>query len=342
MTKKTSTASTSGPILEVNDLKVYFDTEEGEVKALENVSYQIQRGQVLGMVGETGSGKSVSAYTVMGLLPKPPGKILKGSVKFKGEEILGLPDKRMRKIRGNDLAMIFQEPMTSLNPVFTIGDQMQDVLQAHNDWDKPKATEQAIDALKAVRMKDPEMVLKKFPHELSGGMRQRVMIAMALSCDPELLVADEPTTALDVTIQAQILGLLKEMQKNFHLSVLLITHNLGVVAQNCDAICVMYAGNIVEYGTSEQIFHRPVHPYTRGLIKAIPPVEGESTHLNIIPGVVPNLIHPPEGCRFHPRCERAKKGKCDSQVPSMADVENDSGHRVNCFFPYLPEDGGVA
>ena len=324
-------------ILSVENLKVHFDTEEGEVKAIENVSYRIRTNEVLGIVGETGSGKSVSAYSVMGLVPQPPGKILKGKVMFKGKDLLKMSEKEMLKIRGDEIAMIFQEPMTSLNPVFTIEEQMVDILIAHGT-PKKDAKSKAVESLEKVRMPDPNLVLKKYPHELSGGMRQRVMIAMALSCDPELLIADEPTTALDVTIQAQILGLLKDMQQKLNLSVLLITHNLGVVAQNCDSIAVMYAGNIVEYGSAEQVFERGIHPYTRGLLKAIPPLDDRIVkNLNVIPGVVPNLITPPSGCRFHPRCERAIKGKCDMEIPTLQELELDPGHKVACFNPY----GGI-
>ncbi len=320
-------------ILSVKNLKVHFDTEEGEVKAIEDVNFDVKRNEVLGIVGETGSGKSVSAYSIMRLIPQPPGRIVSGSVMFKGRDLLRITEDEMRKVRGNEIAMIFQEPMTSLNPVFTISQQMVDILLAHGS-SKREAKAKSLEALKMVRMPDAELVLQKYPHELSGGMRQRVMIAMALSCEPELLIADEPTTALDVTVQAQILELLKEMQMKYNLSVLLITHNLGVVAQNCDSIAVMYAGNIVEYGSAEQIFERGIHPYTKGLMKAIPPLESRVKRLNVIPGVVPNLISPPTGCRFHPRCERALSGKCDVEKPELREMDSDKGHMVACFNPY--------
>lgn len=323
----------SDTILSVKDLKIHFDTEEGEVKAIENVSYELKTNEVLGIVGETGSGKSVSAYAIMGLIPHPPGKILKGEILFRGRDLLKMKKDEIRKIRGNDIAMIFQEPMTSLNPVFTIGEQMIDILKAHG-FSKKEAKIKSMQALKKVRMPDPELVLKKYPHELSGGMRQRVMIAMALSCEPTLLIADEPTTALDVTVQAQVLKLLKQMQQDYNLSVLLITHNLGVVAQNCDSIAVMYAGNIVEYGSADQIFENALHPYTKGLLRAIPPLESETESLNVIPGSVPNLLFPPSGCRFHPRCEKALKGKCDVEIPTLKEVKSDPGHKVACFNPY--------
>jgi len=318
-------------ILDVRNLKVYFDTEAGVVKALEDVSYTVYKGEVLGLVGETGSGKSISSHTVMGLIPQPPGKILQGQVIFEGEDLLKKSKKEMREIRGTKITMIFQEPMTSLNPVFTIEEQMMDVLLAHNGLTKSQAKEKIIESLYKVRLQDPDIVLKKYPHQLSGGMRQRIMIAMALSCNPSLLIADEPTTALDVTIQNQILGLLKEAQKEYGLSVLLITHDLGIVAQICDHVAVMYAGYIVEYGTINQIFENPLHPYTKGLLSAIPPIKGEAKRLRVVRGQVPDLIHPPSGCRFHPRCDNFIEGKCDVQIPQMREVED--GHMVACFNP---------
>jgi len=321
-------------ILRVKNLKISFYTEEGEVKALENVGFECRKGEVLGLVGETGSGKSVSAYAVMGLIPSPPGKILEGEIEFMGQNLLKLAPKGMRKIRGQFLTMIFQEPMTSLNPVFTVEEQMLDILLEHNPYTKANGRLIALDSLKKVRMQDPEMILKKYPHELSGGMRQRVMIAMALACNPRLLIADEPTTALDVTIQAQILALLKEMQAQMNLSILLITHNLGVVAQNCDRIAVMYAGSIVEIGSATEIFAKASHPYTQGLLKAIPSMEERNESLNVIPGSVPNLIYPPSGCRFHPRCDRFVSGLCDLQPPSLTPIGQNPEHQAACYHPY--------
>jgi oligopeptide/dipeptide ABC transporter ATP-binding protein len=320
-------------ILEVKNLKIYFDTEAGVVKALENVSYSIYRGEILGVVGETGSGKSISSQAIMGLIPQPPGKILDGQIIFEGEDLLKKTKRELREIRGTKIAMIFQEPMTSLNPVFTVEEQMMDVLLAHDGLTKSQAKEKIIDALHKVRLQDPDIVLKKYPHQLSGGMRQRIMIAMALSCNPSLLIADEPTTALDVTIQNQILGLLKEAQKSYGLSVLLITHDLGIVAQVCDHVAVMYAGYVVEYGTINQIFSNPLHPYTQGLLSAIPPIKGETKRLRVIKGQVPDLIHPPTGCRFHPRCDYFEKGLCDVEMPRLEEFKEDDEHFVACFNP---------
>ena len=325
--------SNNEKILEVKNLKVYFDTEAGMVKALEDVSYTIYKGEVLGLVGETGSGKSISSQAIMGLIPQPPGKILGGQVLFEEEDLLKKSKKELREIRGTKIAMIFQEPMTSLNPVFTIEQQMMDVLMAHNGLTKAQAKEKILDALNKVRLQDPDIILKKYPHQLSGGMRQRIMIAMALSCNPSLLIADEPTTALDVTIQNQILGLLKDAQKNYGLSVLLITHDLGIVAQMCDHVAVMYAGYIVEYGTINQIFGNPLHPYTKGLLSAIPPIKGNAKRLRVIRGQVPDLIHPPSGCRFHPRCDNFIEGVCNVEVPRFKEIKGDPGHTVACLNP---------
>jgi len=319
-------------ILDVKNLVVEFDTEEGIVKALNGVSFSLKKGEILGIVGETGCGKSVTVYTVLKLLPMPPARVVSGEVIYKGRDLLKLSEEELRKIRGKEIAMIFQEPMTSLNPVFTVGKQLMDVILLHRKVSKEEAREIALKALEDVRMQDPELIMKKYPHELSGGMRQRVMIAMALSCNPEILIADEPTTALDVTIQAQILGIIKEMQSKHGMSVIFITHDLGVVAQLCDGVVVMYAGTVVEMASIDTIFKNPVHPYTRGLLESIPKMDKKQEKLRSIPGIVPNLVSPPPGCRYHPRCERFLKGLCDKEAPKLLEVEKD--HFVACHNPY--------
>uniref|UniRef100_A0A7C4VSU8 ABC transporter ATP-binding protein n=1 Tax=Fervidobacterium thailandense TaxID=1008305 RepID=A0A7C4VSU8_9BACT len=320
-------------LLEIRNLKVYFNTEEGIVKALEDVNLEIDKGEILGLVGETGCGKSVTVLTVLRLLSNA--STISGQVLFEGQDLLKLSEKEMLKIRGKEITMIFQEPMTSLNPVFTVGQQLMDVIQLHMNLDKKRALERAIEVLKLVKLPDPDYIVNKYPHELSGGMRQRVMIAMAISCEPKLIIADEPTTALDVTIQAQILGILKHLKEQLGVSILIITHNLGVVAQICDRVAVMYSGYVIETGTVAEIFQHAVHPYTRGLLKAIPPIEEKVERLNVIPGNVPNLITPPSGCRFHPRCERYKDGVCNAQAPSLRQLTET--HTYMCYNPYLPE-----
>ena len=319
-------------ILDVRNLFVEFDTEEGIVKALNGVSFSLKKGEILGIVGETGCGKSVTVYTVLKLLPMPPARIVSGEVIYKGKDLLKLDEEELRKIRGKEIAMIFQEPMTSLNPVFTVGKQLMDVILLHRKVSREEAKEIALKALEDVKMQDPELIMKKYPHELSGGMRQRVMIAMALSCKPEILIADEPTTALDVTIQAQILAIIKEMQSKHDMSVIFITHDLGVVAQLCDRVVVMYAGTVVETAPIDIIFKNPVHPYTRGLLESIPKMDKKQEKLRSIPGMVPNLVSPPPGCRYHPRCERFLKGLCDKEAPKLLEVEKD--HFVACYNPY--------
>jgi peptide/nickel transport system ATP-binding protein len=300
------------------------------------------------LIGETGCGKSVTALSVMRLIPQPPGKIVKGTILFKGEDLLKKTEKEMQKIRGNEISMIFQEPMTALNPVYSVGQQIAEVIILHEDfpdinkkvafyniWKKRKikkaiqkrAFERAINALDMVKISDPEKVAKQYPHELSGGMRQRVMIAMMLACNPDLLIADEPTTALDVTVQAQILDLMKDLQKSKGTAIWMITHNLGIIAEMCDRVGVMYAGYIVEIGTTQKIFNNPDHPYTRGLMRAIPKITDQRKRLDIIPGTVPNLIEPPSGCRFHPRC-RYCTDICKECNPPLTEVEKD--HRVAC------------
>lgn len=315
-------------LLKVRGLKTYFYTYEGVVKALEGINLDIYKGESLGLVGETGCGKSVTALSIMRLIQWPPGKIIDGEIHFDGKDLLKISEEEMRKIRGAEISMIFQEPMSSLNPVFTIGSQIMEAITLHQNVNKKEAEEKAIEMLNLVRMPDPEKVMKQYPHELSGGMQQRAMIAMALSCRPSLLIADEPTTALDVTVQAQILDVIQRVNKELDSSMLLITHDLGVVAQICDRVAVMYAGYIVEIGTVKQIFKNPQHPYTKGLMNAIPKIHVKTKRLEVIRGVVPNLITPPSGCRFHPRCDHAMD-VCKKKVPPVTKVEE--GHYVACF-----------
>lgn len=316
-------------LLKIENLRLYFDTEEGTVKAIENVNLTITKGEIVGVVGETGSGKSITAMSILKLIPTPPARYLGGKIWFDGQEISTLSEEQMAQIRGKKISMIFQEPMTSLNPTFTIGEQICDVIVTHTNISKQEAVSKAIETFRLVRMQDPETLLTKYPHQLSGGMRQRVMIAMALVCNPKLLIADEATTALDVTIQAQILSLLKKMNQELGLSVLIITHNFGVVAQICDRVAVMYAGYVIEFAKVQEIFQRPLHPYTKGLLSAIPPIANKVDKLKVIEGSVPNLIDPPSGCRFHPRCERFIKGLCDEKVPQLIG----SDHKIACFNP---------
>jgi peptide/nickel transport system ATP-binding protein len=306
------------PLLEVRSLSTHFFTEEGVVRAVENVSFEIYPGEILGLVGESGCGKSVTGLSLLKLIPIPPGRIVNGDILFDGRSLLNLEEKEMEKVRGNDIAMIFQEPMTSLNPVFTIGDQIMEAIILHQGLDKAEARKRAIDMLDRVKIPSPEKRVDSYPHQLSGGMRQRAMIAMALSCQPKLLIADEPTTALDVTIQAQVLQLLKEIQREMGMSVMLITHDLGVVSEIADRVAVMYAGRIFEYGPIEAIFGEMRNPYTRGLMHSIPQLTERKGRLNTIPGQVPDPMNLPVGCKFHPRCymmiEDCKKGEPIFQV----------------------------
>lgn len=323
------------PLLSIRNLSVQFFTYQGVVRALEDVDLTIQQGEVLGLVGETGCGKSVMARSVLRLIPNPPGKITQGEILFKGEDILKVNRKRLREIRGNEISMIFQEPMSSLNPVFTVGNQMEEVIILHQQVDRARAKEICIEMLQQVKMPDPERVLSKYPHELSGGMRQRVMIAMELSCRPDLLIADEPTTALDVTVQGQVLTILDDLVRRIGVSVLFISHDLGVIAQLCDRVSVMYAGQMVETAPVGKLFADTRHPYTYGLLQAIPSIDEERDPLMVIPGVVPRLIQPPEGCRFHPRCTE-RFGRCNKEVPKLMEV--DSGHHVAChLYPHGSE-----
>ncbi len=314
-------------LLEIKNLKTHFFTHEGTVKAVDGISFKINQGETLGIVGESGSGKSVTALSVMRLIPHPPGKIVNGEVYFEGKDLLKLDDKEIREIRGKKISMIFQEPMTSLDPVFTIGHEIIEAIQLHQGLKKEKARKKAIEILKIVGIPDVEKRINNYPHELSGGMRQRVMIAMALSCNPTLLIADEPTTALDVTIQAQILRLINDLKGKFGASVMLITHDLGVIAEMCDHVVVMYAGHIVEYTDIYTLFDNPLHPYTKGLSKSIPRLDVEVENLDAIPGIVPNLLDLPPGCPFHPRCDFCFK-KCMEEMPELIEIEN--SHLVKC------------
>jgi len=316
------------PLLEVRDLRVGFKTDDGFVSAVNGLSYSVESGSTLGIVGESGSGKSVNALTLMRLIPIPPGRIEGGTVSLRGQNLLAKSEPEMRKIRGKDIAMIFQDPMTSLNPVLTVGDQISESVQLHLRMSKRDALQKTIDMLKLVHMPLPEKRVREYPHQLSGGMRQRVMIAMALSCDPDVLIADEPTTALDVTIQAQILELMNEMQRRLGSAIIMITHDLGVVAETCKYVLVMYAGNMVEYGTAEQIFAKPKHPYTLGLLASLPRLDDkEQTRLEPIEGQPPNLLRLPPGCSFAPRC-RYRMPICDGPVPLY---DFGDGHVARCF-----------
>ena len=324
------------PLLSIRNLSVQFFTYQGVVRALEGIDLTIQRGEILGLVGETGCGKSVLARSILRLVPDPPGKITQGEIRFKGEDILRVNGKRLREIRGNEISMIFQEPMSSLNPVFTIGNQMAEVVILHQRVKRDRARAICLEMLSQVKMPDPDRVLSKYPHELSGGMKQRAMIAMELSCRPALLIADEPTTALDVTVQGQVLTILDDLVRRIGASVLFISHDLGVIAQLCDRVSVMYAGRVVETAPVEALFARPRHPYTVGLLQAIPSMHEERDSLMTIPGVVPRLIDPPPGCRFAPRCGKRFE-PCDRVVPPLSEVE--PGHAVAChLYPGAPED----
>ena len=293
-------------LLKVSDLHTSFFTPAGEVRAVNGVSFSLEKGKVLGIVGESGSGKSVTAYSIMQILANP-GRIVRGSIKLNGEELVGASKETMRSIRGNKISIIFQDPMTSLNPVFTIGNQLVEAIMLHTDRDKAAAKARAVEMLHLVGITEPEKRVNQYPHELSGGMRQRVMIAMALACEPDILIADEPTTALDVTIQAQILDLMRDLQKQLGMSIILITHDLGVVAEMCDEVIVMYAGEVCERGTADEIFYNPKHEYTRGLLRSIPTVDDSGERLEPIGGTPVDLLNMPDGCPFAPRCDKAMK-----------------------------------
>ena len=318
------------PLLEVDDLHMHFFTRDGVVKAVDGVSFTLEAGRTLGVVGESGSGKSVTAMTIMRLIPEPPGKVVSGDIRFKGESILAMSEKDQRKLRGNRIAMIFQDPMTSLNPVHRIGKQIAEPLRLHRDMTRKEAWAAAVELLAQVGIPQAEERARNYPHEFSGGMRQRAMIAMALACGPDILIADEPTTALDVTIQAQILELMQEIQKRTESAIIMITHDLGVVADMADHILVMYGGKAVEFGPADDVFYNPLHPYTWGLLESLPRHDvDDKGALCPIKGQPPSLINLPPGCAFNPRCAYAKP-ECCTKVPPL--VEIDRGHFSACLF----------
>lgn len=322
-------------VLELDRLCTHFFTDSGEIPAVDDVSIKIHKGEVVGIVGESGCGKSVTSLSVMKLVPNPPGKIVSGSINFKGEDLVKASNKRMRKIRGNEIAMIFQEPMTSLNPLFTIGDQLMEAIRNHNEVNKRQARERAIEMLQKVGIPRAQEIVDEYPHQLSGGMRQRVMIAMAMSCDPEVLIADEPTTALDVTIQAQILDLMRKLNKEQGTAIMMITHDLGVVAEICDRVVVMYSGKVVEEGDVRTILKNPKHPYTKGLIRSLPKIHQKEERLYSIPGQVPKPGSVKTGCRFAKRCESVFS-RCYVEDPELLALED--GHHCRCFL--YEEQGG--
>jgi oligopeptide transport system ATP-binding protein len=323
-------------VLQVKDLKTYFSTDDGIVKAVDGISFDLHKGETLGLVGESGCGKSVSNLSIMRLIPSPPGRIVGGTVELDGTDILTLPREKVRRLRGSKISMIFQDPMTSLNPFLRISTQMIETLQLHQKMEKKEAREKAIEMLDMVNIPNPRKRVENYPHQFSGGMRQRVMIAMALSCNPQILIADEPTTALDVTIQAQILEIMKDLTEQLHTSLILITHDLGVVAGMCDNICVMYAGRIIEKAPNDELFGDPKHPYTQGLIKSVPRLDkAHAQRLYSIQGQPPNLIDLPDLCPFYPRCEFAMD-ICKRKYPPAEQLDE---HRsVNCWLYSKRED----
>ena len=315
-------------VLEVKNLKTYFYTDEGEIPAVDGVDFSLERGETLAIVGESGCGKSVTSLSILRLIATPPGKIVDGEILYNGRDLLKLSEKEMRSVRGNDISMIFQEPMTSLNPVFTVGKQIMESLIYHQNMTKEQARERAIEMLRLVDIPNPEKCINNYPHNLSGGMRQRVMIAMALACNPKVLIADEPTTALDVTIQAQILKLMAELQKKTETGIILITHDLGIVAQIARNVMVMYAGEAVEYADVRSIFKDPRHPYTIGLLKSIPSIQETQDELYTIKGMVPSPKNLPKGCLFAPRCEYATE-RCLQERPPLVDIGE--GRKLRCW-----------
>ena len=326
-------------LLEVRDLHTSFFTDAGEVKAVNGVSFDLERGKVLGIVGESGSGKSVTAFSIMQILAST-GKIVSGSIKQDGQELVGAGEKVMKTVRGNKVSIIFQDPMTSLNPTYTIGRQLTEAILLHTDRDKKQAYERAVEMLRLVNINEPEKRMKQYPYEFSGGMRQRIMIAMALACEPDILIADEPTTALDVTIQAQILELMKSLQEELGMAIIMITHDLGVVAQMCDEVIVMYAGSICEQGTADEIFYNPAHEYTKGLMRSIPTTTTAGTKLQPITGTPIDLLNMPKGCAFAPRCDAAMK-ICLTQKCERMIINDD--HMASCWMNVKKgvEDGSI-
>src|SRR6187200_1394948 len=322
-------------LLEVRNLQTSFFTPEGQVRAIDGVSFEIAEGKTLGLVGESGCGKSVTSLSIMRLIPSPPGKIVGGEIIYRGKDLLKLGNEEMRKIRGNEISMIFQEPMTSLNPVFTVGNQIGEAIKLHQGLGKQETRAKTIEMLRLVKIADPGSRVDSYPHQLSGGMRQRVMIAMALSCNPSLLIADEPTTALDVTIQAQILDLMRGLQKRLGMAVMFITHNLGVIAQIADTVAIMYLGQVVEHGPVREILRNPKHPYTVDLLRAVPRLgKTAGQRLVAIEGSIPSPFQRPTGCPFHPRCSRAMAGRCEVHMPAVTQL--DEVHSVRCLL-YEPE-----
>jgi peptide/nickel transport system ATP-binding protein/oligopeptide transport system ATP-binding protein len=315
-------------LLEVDGLTTAFQTGSGQVTAVEDISFSLDKGEILGIVGESGSGKSVTALAIMGLLPKPPAKILGGQIRFEGQDLLRLPDRAMQRMRGPGVAMVFQEPMTSLNPVFTIGDQIMETIRAHEALSAKDSFGRAVEMLAKVGIPSPDQRMSDYPHQLSGGQRQRVMLAIALVCRPRLLIADEPTTALDVTIQAQILDLLMDLRDEFGMAIMLITHNMGVIAETADRVMVMYAGRVVEQAPVDRLFDAPMHPYTRGLLACVPTLDQETERLIAIPGSLPEPSRRPTGCRFSVRCPLAVPA-CSEDIPPLVGVE--PGHAAACI-----------
>lgn len=330
----------SEPVLQVKGLKTYYYTEEGVVPAVDGLDFEVEPGETFAIVGESGCGKSVTSLSILRLIPSPPGKIIDGEIIYHGQDLVKKSEREMRSIRGNDISMIFQEPMTSLNPVFTVGQQIGESFRFHQQMGKAEMLKKSIEMLRLVGIPEPEHVINDYPNQLSGGMRQRVMIAMALACNPKILIADEPTTALDVTIQAQILDLMRDLQKKMGMAIIMITHDLGVVAQMCDEVIVMYAGSICEQGTADEIFYNPRHEYTKGLMRSIPTAENNGQRLEPITGTPIDLLNMPKGCPFAPRCEAAMK-ICLKEKPVRMLINDD--HMATCWMNVKKgvEDGSI-